>query len=85
MSDSCVLAELKVSRGQRSYFWSLRFRRLLPIPRKEIISNSANLHLIPAREDVRDKLLAVRKGEIVTLGGFLAQAQQPDGSIGRTR
>ncbi len=69
MSDSDVLAGIRINQGGRFYYWRSRSRKL-PIPMDEVISHSANMHMIPADENVKQTLLDVRTGEIVTLSGF---------------
>jgi hypothetical protein len=84
MSDSDVLAGVRVTQSGRFYYWSSRFGRRLPIPKNEVISHSANMHMIPADDEVRKTLLATRTGELVTLSGLLVQVNRPNGWILRT-
>lgn len=76
MSDQAVLDHLDISQARRFYFW--RAARL-PIPQRDISLHSANMHLIPANEEVRDALLNVRTGEIVQFSGYLVQVRGNDG------
>ncbi len=76
MSDSAVLAQISIRQGGRFYYWSTPD---LPVPRREIEVNSANMHLIPARREIGKKLDALRPGSIVTLRGYLVEAQAHDG------
>jgi hypothetical protein len=78
MSDSDVLAGIRINQGGRFYYWRSRSRKL-PIPMDEVISHSANMHMIPADENVKQTLLDVRTGEIVTLSGFLVEVDRPNG------
>jgi hypothetical protein len=84
MSDSGVLADMKISQSGRFYFWGPRFGHSLPIPKTEVISHSANMHMIPANDDVKKRLLDVRTGEIVTITGFLVQVNRPNGWTWKT-
>jgi len=84
MSDSDVLANIKITQSGRFYFWGPRMGRDLPIPRNEVISHSANMHMIPADDDVKKTLLAVKAGELVTLSGFLVEVRRPNGWRWRT-
>ncbi|TAK92150.1 MAG: hypothetical protein EPO06_02775 [Burkholderiaceae bacterium] len=77
MSDSAVLKQLQISQGGRFYFW--RYENEPPIPVPEIISHSANMHMIPADVSVENKLRAVRQGEIVSLSGYLVKITAGDG------
>ena len=84
MSDSDVLSDIKITQSGRFYFWRTRYGRMLPIPRNEVISHSANMHMIPADDDVKKILLDVRTGEIVALSGFLVQVTKPNGWVWKT-
>lgn len=78
MSDSAVLDKLDITQGNRFYRW--RYWGAAPLPEKEIISHSANMHLIPADASVAVRLRSVRKGVIVRLSGRLVDANHPLGS-----
>jgi hypothetical protein len=76
MSDSDVLAKIDISQSDRSYRWHVN---AFPIPRREIETSSANMHLIPADEDVKRQLEQVRNGQVVHIEGFLVDASRTDG------
>lgn len=76
MSDSSVLETLEIRQSGRWYSW--RAERL-PLPRREIERNSANMHLIPADEAVADALAEVRPGMVVAVDGYLVEAEGQDG------
>lgn len=81
MSNQSVLDKIHVSQGGRFYRWRVKN---YPIPRQEIIEHSANMHMIPANDEVRKDLLAVRAGEVVRFEGFLVVASAQDGSVWKT-
>ena len=76
MSDEKVLASISIRQSNRFYYW---FAKKYPIPKNEIIENSANMHIIPANSSVRKKLLKARKGSIVTFSGYLIKIEANDG------
>ena len=76
MSDSRILAQLDISQSGRFYFWSCQE---FPISRRNIETHSANMHLIPADRGVRSAILSLRRGQLVSLEGFLVRADAPDG------
>ena len=76
MSDSKILAAFSIRQQDRWYFWS---SGSMPIPAPEVISHSANMHMIPATKAVKDCLLAVRVGQVVELRGQLIRADGKDG------
>jgi hypothetical protein len=77
MSDSAVLDRLQISQGNRFYFY--RWSDQPPIPAGEIAEHSANMHMIPASDDVKRRLDQVREGQVVALRGYLVRAQAQDG------
>lgn len=76
MSDSSVLKDIRISQSGRFYWWHVD---AFPIPRRAIETHSANMHLIPADEDVRGALDRIRPGQLVRLEGFLVDAGGPNG------
>jgi hypothetical protein len=76
MSDEAVLDKISISQGNRFYFWHVD---AFPIPRKEIETNSANMHMIPATDSVKDVLKSARVGQVVQLEGYLIEARADDG------
>lgn len=82
MSDPSVFSHLEISQGQRWYRY--RWSGAPPIEPSQIVRHSANTHLIPADEQVRRQLLAVQRGQVVTLKGSLVNVDHPDGWRWRT-
>ncbi len=76
MSDESILKSIKISQSNRFYLWHVK---RFPIPKKDIISHSANMHLIPANSDVRHKIKKARKGALVKFSGYLVKAECEDG------
>ncbi|MEO7071981.1 MAG: hypothetical protein ABI300_02995 [Rhodanobacter sp.] len=76
MSDSAVLAQIDITQSGRFYRWHVKD---FPIPRREIETSSANMHMIPADANVRRELERVRRGEVVHIQGFLVDARRADG------
>lgn len=72
MSDESVLENIEISQSNRFYWWRVDS---FPIPREEIETHSANMHLIPANESVAKAIKGVRKGEIIKLEGTLVEAK----------
>jgi hypothetical protein len=77
MSDQEVLDRLKVSMGNRFYFYE--WSNEPPIPQDEIVCSSANNHVIPANDAVRKTIGGLRTGQILTLHGYLVNASGPEG------
>ena len=81
MSDSSVLRRLSITQGNRFYFWTTAE---FPVPRKTIETHSANMHLIPATDDVERKIDNARVGQVVRLSGYLVDVKGVDGWSIRT-
>lgn len=77
MSDTAVLDQVDISQGARFYHWEVK---QFPIPEREIIESSANMHLIPATDAVERGIKRTRVGDVVTFDGYLVEADWPDGT-----
>jgi hypothetical protein len=76
MADRDMLEQLSVSQRDRWYF--VRWRNA-PVKAQDVIVNSANTHLIPANDEIRDRLAAVEPGDVVRLRGYLVKVRASDG------
>jgi len=76
MSDSAVLRTIDIDQGGRFYSWQVHE---FPIPRREIETHSANMHMVPADTTVARALKRVRVGDVVTLKGYLIEADKSGG------
>ena len=81
MSDQRVLEKMKISQGNRFYYWRVKE---YPIPHQEIVSSSANMHMIPADSSINDLLSDVHQGHVIRLKGFLVNIDASDGWRWRT-
>jgi len=76
MSDEEVLQDIAISQSGRWYRWRTQSP---PIPRREIETHSANMHIIPADENTEDLIGDIRQGQIIDLSGLLVRADADDG------
>jgi hypothetical protein len=76
MSDEAVLQHFDISQRNRWYYW--RTDNFV-IPRREVETSSANMHIIPASADIENQLKSVREGDLVTLSGKLVNVSADDG------
>lgn len=76
MSDETVLSKISISQSGRFYFWRVE---QFPIPREEIESHSANMHMVPADSTIARQLTSIRVGQRVRIQGQLIEAKGPDG------
>lgn len=77
MSMANVINELNISQSGRWYEYSCHNDP--PLEPEQIARNSANTHCIPANNEIRRQLLAVKRHELVTLSGYLVQVTSSDG------
>ena len=78
MSDQQVLDKISFYRERRAYAYRPK-DSAWPIPADEINSHSANVHLIPADNEVLHRLRSVNEGDIIELRGSLVEVSAPDG------
>lgn len=76
MSDEAVLEKIEIRQSGRWYHWRVE---QFPIPRRNIETQSANMHIVPATEDVAVMLDMVKPGQIISLKGQLIKAEAYDG------
>lgn len=73
MSETAVINQLDISQGGR--FYRYHYNLPAPIPPNEIVTHSANMHMIPSNEMIAKQLNEVREGQIVHLTGDLVEAK----------
>lgn len=76
MSDQAVIDQLNISQRSRWYHWDTR---KYPIPRRDIQKYSANMHIIPANENIENELDKIVKGNIIEIEGYLVAVNAEDG------
>jgi hypothetical protein len=76
MSDSTVLDKLNI--GQASRWYRYRWTNGPPIDPQRIATTSANTHIIPANEEVKQQLEKVIKGDVVRIVGYLVNVSDDD-------
>jgi hypothetical protein len=76
MSDDEVLDQLDLGHARRFYWVSSREP---PLPMRQLMEHSANMHLIPASDDVARALRGVDEDDVVHLEGKLVRVDGPGG------
>ncbi|GIW33601.1 hypothetical protein [Meiothermus sp.] len=82
MSDIAVISKLNIRQSDRFYFYA--WSQEPPIPPGEIVVSSANMHLIPANDNIRERLERVKPGNLVKIKGYLVNVSGPDGFFWKT-
>lgn len=77
-SDSELLDKLTIRQAGRFYFFS--WSGEAPADPRVIGLNSANIHVIPANKFISDEVKKLRKGDLITMSGYLVRVNFRDGS-----
>ncbi len=76
MADPQVLDKISIRQSNRWYYWQTDS---FPIPRREIETHSANMHMIPANAAVAEALSGIRQGQRIRLSGQLVRVDGDNG------
>lgn len=77
MSKPPVVRQLRISQSNRFYWY--RWSGAPPIAPKSIEISSANMHMIPANDNVLKSLKSVKRGQYIRLSGYLTNVFRDDG------
>lgn len=78
MADPGMAEKLNVNQSTRWYRYSWSGEGP-PIPLNEIISHSANMHMVPASNAVAESLKHISKNDVVELNGWLIRIEKNNG------
>jgi hypothetical protein len=78
LSDNRILKGMDISQANRFYFWRSTPGTL--VSKEDIISHSANTHVIPESPLIARQLSHLRPGQVVTLSGLLVDGKRDDGA-----
>ncbi|MEO6172082.1 MAG: hypothetical protein ABIP02_03100 [Arenimonas sp.] len=78
MAELGMADKLNISQSGRFYRYSWG-NEGPPIPQNEIISHSANTHMVPANHSVANALDAISNEDIIELQGWLIRIERNDG------
>ena len=77
MADPAVYKQLSIRQSNRWYHW--RYENAPPIPVREIETQSANTHLIPATKAIAKQLAQIDQDDLIYLKGQLVEVKSSDG------
>jgi len=77
MAKPEIYSQIQISQGNRWYRW--RTDSEPPISLQAIASQSANMHMIPANEEVGKMLQKVKADDVVYLNGALVEIEMDNG------
>lgn len=72
MSDERNLDKIMTRQSERSMHWDMANP---PIDKRKMWSHAANMHLISPTEQIRDQIQSLKEGHIVSISGYLVDAQ----------
>jgi len=76
MSDQSIIDKIDISQSNRWYRWKAD---ILPLPKREISLNSANVHIIPKDDTIEEKFDKVYKGSLIEMKGYLVEVTTANG------
>ena len=76
MMDDAVVNQISISQSGRWYRWRTES---YPIPRREIETSSANMHMVPANETAARELSQIQEDDHIHLVGKLVDISAADG------
>ena len=82
MSDQAVVDQISIRQSGRWYY--TRYELPPPIPGQEIARSSANMHMIPANDEIERALKSIRTGEVIRIQGYLVDVDHDSGWHWRT-
>lgn len=88
MSDTRVVDALELSQMGRFFYWKPKRPDTFPIPAAMLVTNAAQMHLIPATPALEKQMKKLRPGQLVTIDGYLVDVRGPGGfawNTSRTR
>lgn len=81
MANYLVIKKLKIFQMMR---WYSYFYKEAPLRKNDIVTQSANMHLIAANKDVDKQIKKVKRGAVVKLKGYLVDVRAENGWKWRT-
>lgn len=81
MSDSGLLENLRISQSGR---WFYVYWQNANVDVNQVMTHSANTHILPANADIARQVKNVRRDDIVRLQGYLVQVTKRDGFLWRS-
>ncbi|MEP7062394.1 MAG: hypothetical protein ABI881_08345 [Betaproteobacteria bacterium] len=79
MSDSQVLKQLEITQMGRFFYWRMRDSATFPLAVHDLVASAGQIHAIPADEHVEAALAHIRRGQVITLHGYLVDVRGPRG------
>lgn len=82
LSDPAIDEQIAWYQGARWYFW--KWDETSPLDNNDISRQSANVHIVPATENLKRALLAVKVNDMIQLSGLLVNIKGRQGESWRS-
>ena len=76
MADPAIYSKFEISQNGRWYHWHAD---VFPIPRRDVETHSANIHIVPADPGIASQLSRLHRDDLVRISGSLIQVNTADG------
>jgi len=83
LSDSAILDQLEFSQMGRWFFWNPK-RGEFPLSREMMVTHLAQMHMIPATDEIASRLDRLRPGQLVSVSGYLVDVRGANGFAWKT-
>ena len=83
LSDSAILDQLEFSQMGRWFYWNPK-RGEPPLSREVMITHLAQMHMIPATDEIASRLDRLRPGQLVSVSGYLVDVRGTNGFAWKT-
>jgi hypothetical protein len=77
VSDTRIIDDLDFSQMGRFLYWRPKAGVSLPIPAAMLVSHAAQMHLVPATDDIDARMRKLRPGQLVSVHGYLVDVRGP--------
>jgi hypothetical protein len=81
MSDATILADLRITQSGR---WFYVYWKDAYVDVNQVMTHSANTHILPADEAIAKQLKNVQRDDVVHLQGYLVEVTNQDGFLWRS-
>ena len=79
VSDTTIIDQLELSQMGRFFYWKPKDFATFPLEMKALSTHAAQMHLIPATNELASRARLLRPGQLVTIGGYLVDVSGPGG------
>lgn len=79
ISDTRIIEQLDITQMGRFFYWRMRDPETFPLTVHDLVVNAAHIHAIPANAEVDAQLARLRRGQVMTLHGYLVDVRGPRG------